>query len=148
MRPLASANLLAHISLAGRRTFATSRPSIVASRARGAPRPTFYKTALRQSIRRASTEDVVKPETVAKAKHGGFGILRWTWRLTYLSALGGIAYLGYGIYIMRHPADQPNPDPSKKTLVILGMELPLHPILLWLTQLTADRNWMGRRFAA
>lgn len=120
MRPLASANLLAYISLAGRRTFATSRPSIVASRARGAPRPAFYKTALRQSIRRASTEDVAKPETVAKAKNGGFGILRWMWRLTYLSALGGIAYLGYGIYIMRHPADQPNPDPSKKTLVILG----------------------------
>ena len=121
MRPLASANLLAYISLAGRRTFVTSRPSIVASRARGAPRPTFYKTALRQSIRRASTEDVAKPETVAKAKKGGFSILRWTWRLTCLSALGGIAYLGYGIYIMRHPADQPNPDPSKKTLVILGM---------------------------
>ncbi|OCL09417.1 external NADH-ubiquinone oxidoreductase 1 mitochondrial precursor [Glonium stellatum] len=120
MRPLASANLLAQISRAGRRTFATSRPSIVASRARGASRPTFYKTALRQSIRRASTEDVIKPETVAKAKKGGFSILRWTWRLTYLSALGGIAYLGYGIYVMRHPNDQPDPDPSKKTLVILG----------------------------
>ncbi|RMZ76957.1 hypothetical protein DV737_g4626, partial [Chaetothyriales sp. CBS 132003] len=29
-------------------------------------------------------------------------------------------YFAYGIYELRHPADQVDPDPSKKTLVILG----------------------------
>ncbi len=49
-----------------------------------------------------------------------FRVLRWTWRLTYLSVLGGVAYVGYGVYLDRHPAPQSEPDPSKKTLVILG----------------------------
>jgi len=47
--------------------------------------------------------------------------LRWTWRLMYISAIGGLAWVGYGIFEMRHPPDQLPPDPSKKTLVILGM---------------------------
>ncbi|AEO69154.1 d2d3bdd6-c68d-4bef-9399-5ef3a61d829d [Thermothielavioides terrestris] len=46
--------------------------------------------------------------------------LRWTWRLGYLSAIAGIAYIGYGVYKDRHPEPQVDPDPSKKTLVILG----------------------------
>jgi NADH:ubiquinone reductase (non-electrogenic) len=37
-----------------------------------------------------------------------------------LSLLGGVAYVGYGIYQERHPDPQTDPDPSKKTLVILG----------------------------
>lgn len=48
---------------------------------------------------------------------------RWfknLWRLTYISAFGGIAYLGYGVWDLRHPDDQFEPDPSKKNLVILG----------------------------
>jgi NADH:ubiquinone reductase (non-electrogenic) len=44
----------------------------------------------------------------------------WTWRLTYLSTLGGVAYLGYGIWVLRHPVEQEEPDPKKKTLVVLG----------------------------
>ena len=47
-------------------------------------------------------------------------MLRWTWRATYLSAIAGLVYIGHGIYVMRNPEDQPEPDPSKKTLVILG----------------------------
>lgn len=47
-------------------------------------------------------------------------MLRWTWRLTYLSAIAGLGYVGYGIYEMRTPEDQPQPDASKKTLVVLG----------------------------
>ena len=47
-------------------------------------------------------------------------MLRWAWRLTYLSALAGVGYVGYGIYESRNPVDQPPPDPSKKTLVVLG----------------------------
>jgi hypothetical protein len=56
-----------------------------------------------------------------KKKRGRFrSILLWTWRLTYLSAIGGLIYVGYGIYEMREPPDQEYPDPAKKTLVILG----------------------------
>ncbi|KOS21187.1 External alternative NADH-ubiquinone oxidoreductase [Escovopsis weberi] len=46
--------------------------------------------------------------------------LRFAWRLGYLSALGLIGYTGYTIYQDRHPEEQFQPDPSKKTLVILG----------------------------
>ncbi|EED14869.1 alternative NADH-dehydrogenase [Talaromyces stipitatus ATCC 10500] len=49
-----------------------------------------------------------------------FRVLRWTWRLTWLAGLGMTGYLGYRIYLLRHPAEQIEPDPSKKTLVILG----------------------------
>lgn len=37
-----------------------------------------------------------------------------------LGLLGGTGYLGYSIYLLRHPEEQLEPDPSKKTLVILG----------------------------
>lgn len=47
-------------------------------------------------------------------------MLRWTWRLTYLSVLGGIAYVGWAVYEDRHPEEQVEADPTKKTLVILG----------------------------
>ncbi|KAH7132626.1 external NADH-ubiquinone oxidoreductase 1 mitochondrial precursor [Dendryphion nanum] len=116
MRPLAPAGLIAQLQLAGRRSYATSRPSLVANRAQWTSRPTFSQISLRQSIRRQSTET---PKPAPKKK--GFRLLRWTWRLTYLSVIGGLAYVGYGIYEMRNPDDhQPPPDPSKKTLVILG----------------------------
>ncbi|KAK9321189.1 hypothetical protein V1517DRAFT_327231 [Lipomyces orientalis] len=45
---------------------------------------------------------------------------KFFWRLTYGSALIGLGYLAYGIYEDRHPVDQKPPDPSKKTLVVLG----------------------------
>jgi hypothetical protein len=57
-----------------------------------------------------------------------FRKLRWAWRLGYISAIAGVAYLGYGVYLDRHPEPQVEPDPSKKTLVILGkLRKPLHP---------------------
>ena len=37
-----------------------------------------------------------------------------------MSAIAGVVYIGHGIYVMRNPEDQPEPDPNKKTLVILG----------------------------
>ena len=37
--------------------------------------------------------------------------------------------LGYSIYEMRHPVDQYEPDPEKKTLVILGTFAPLLAIV-------------------
>jgi hypothetical protein len=53
-----------------------------------------------------------------------YRVLLWSWRLTYMSALAGAGYVAYGIYEMRTPSDQPEPDPSKKTLVILGLSNP------------------------
>ncbi|KAF2014889.1 FAD/NAD(P)-binding domain-containing protein [Aaosphaeria arxii CBS 175.79] len=116
MRPLAPASLIAQLQQAGRRSYLTSRPSPIATKARWTPRPAFHQIALRQSIRRQSTET---PSPALKKKKK-FSFLRFTWRLTYLSAIGGLAYIGYGIYEMRNPEDQPPPDPTKKTLVILG----------------------------
>ncbi|RKF57069.1 External alternative NADH-ubiquinone oxidoreductase, mitochondrial [Erysiphe neolycopersici] len=49
-----------------------------------------------------------------------FKALKTIWRLTYISAIGGIGYLVYGVYELRNPTDQFVPDPSKKNLVILG----------------------------
>ena len=72
-----------------------------------------------QAFRRSYAE--VSPETQRKVKRRSWSFLKWTWRLTYLSAIGGLAYVGYGIYQNRTPAEQVDPDPSKKTLVVLGM---------------------------
>ncbi|KAL6703933.1 NADH:ubiquinone oxidoreductase [Coniothyrium glycines] len=112
MRPLAAANLVAHARLAGRQAYSTQRPSLIAQRAQWTPRPLQQHMARRQAARQQSTAAGPKPRR--------FRLLRWTWRLTYLSAIGGLAYVGYGIYETRNPADQPPPDPSKKTLVVLG----------------------------
>ncbi|KAF2028847.1 FAD/NAD(P)-binding domain-containing protein [Setomelanomma holmii] len=114
MRPFAAANMLSQMQLAGRRAYTTQRPSLIANRARWTPRPVQHQIALRQSVRRATTE------APAPKPRRRFRLLRWTWRLTYLSALGGLGYIGYGIYEMRNPEDQPDPDASKKTLVVLG----------------------------
>jgi len=114
MRPLAAANVLAQMQLAGRRAYSTQRPSLIARRAQWTPRPIQSQIALRQSVRQQSTD---APAPKPKKR---FRFFRWTWRLTYLSALGGLGYMGYGIYEMRNPDEQAPPDPTKKTLVVLG----------------------------
>ena len=115
MRPL-----LAQLQQAGRRGYQTTRPSLIANRANWTPRPVSHQIALRQSIRRQSTGTPPPPKPKKK-----FRLLRNLWRLTYLSAIAGTAYTCYGIWEMRHPDEQqPAPDPSKKTLVVLG-ESPL-----------------------
>jgi NADH:ubiquinone reductase (non-electrogenic) len=61
------------------------------------------------------------PPPPLKRKRGVFrSVLLWSWRLTYVSLLGGLAYVGYGVYEMRFPVEQDEPDPTKKTLVVLG----------------------------
>lgn len=47
-------------------------------------------------------------------------VLRWTYRLLQFTLLGGVLYVGYGIYENRNPPTQLPPDPKKKTLVVLG----------------------------
>ena len=78
---------------------------------------------LSREFRRYYADAPTATLTPAPKKRPRFRWLRWTWRLTYLSALGGIAYVGYAVYVDRHPAPQSPPDPSKKTLVILGASL-------------------------
>lgn len=78
-------------------------------------RSSFPRVQLHQTSRR-SYADTIPPVT----KRRGRGFLRWSWRAFYLSALGGVGYMSYVIYMLRTPDDQFNPDPSKKTLVILG----------------------------
>ena len=116
LRPLALASrgiapLSRAISTPSRRALTTARP-------RALTRPTFNKVQLRQSFRRHQSSESGKN---VKPQRGTFRtILLWTWRLTYLSALGGVVYVGYGIWQLRHPVDQLPPDTNKKTLVILG----------------------------
>ncbi|KAF2752599.1 external NADH-ubiquinone oxidoreductase-like protein [Pseudovirgaria hyperparasitica] len=114
MKNLLSSGVTRQLHAAGRRNFTSITTKSNITRARGAPRPQFNNVLLRQQFRRSYADAAPKP------KGKGFRFLRWTWRITYLSALGGLAYVGYGIYEMRSPPDQPEPDPSKKTLVILG----------------------------
>lgn len=85
------------------------------------------KKALQQSFRRGYAEITpgavptgpMGPAETVKPKRR-FKVLRWIWRITYLSVLGSIGYITYVIYDGKHPNEQFEPDPSKKTLVILG----------------------------
>ncbi|TGZ80525.1 FAD/NAD(P)-binding domain-containing protein [Ascodesmis nigricans] len=83
---------------------------------RQALRPSPERAAIQASFRRcyATTKPTVKPP---KKK---FRFLRFLWRTTYLTALGGAGWLAWGIYETVHPVEQVEPDPAKKTLVILG----------------------------
>jgi NADH:ubiquinone reductase (non-electrogenic) len=71
---------------------------------------------------------------------------RWAWRLTYLSAAGLVGYTCYIVYQDRHPQPQFEPDPSKKTLVILGERI-LHPGRAsggsFLLTRMLPRHWLG-----
>ena len=125
------------ISKTARRSLATTQrnypPSVRCSRAQ--IKPAISPSLLQQSSRR-SYADLASP----KPKKKRFSILRWAWRLTYLSAIGGVVYLGYGIYLLRTPQEQLEPDPTKKNLIILGMEY--HAQFSY-RQLTLSRNRVG-----
>ncbi|KAL2201171.1 hypothetical protein P885DRAFT_26003 [Corynascus similis CBS 632.67] len=110
--PQTGAVLLRQSQTAPRLLLQTSRRTVGA-------RPLFGSTqgpAIRQFRRGVSSEAAPVPPP----KKSRFRKLRWAWRLGYLSAIAGIVYIGYGVYQDRHPEDQVEPDPSKKTLVILG----------------------------
>ena len=81
------------------------------------------KLELQKSFRRSYAEQATVIPTAKQAKKRTWGFFRWTWRLIYISALAGIGYTGYGIYLSRNPADQAEPDPQKKTLVVLGRKI-------------------------
>lgn len=109
-RPVASslANVAAKNFSTASRTAAfrtASRPSIVSS----------INASSRIAFRRAYADEA------PKRRPGAFRTtFKWLWRLTYLSVGGLIGYTGWVIYDDRNPQPQFEPDPSKKTLVILG----------------------------
>ncbi|KAH6893407.1 hypothetical protein B0T10DRAFT_482195 [Thelonectria olida] len=79
------------------------------------------QTSGRIAFRRCYADEAPKSKPKPKSKPGKLRrTLRWTWRFTYLGALGFVGYTFYTIYDERHPEDQFQPDPTKKTLVILG----------------------------
>lgn len=84
---------------------------------------TVQQSLFRQSFRRQYADSQapkaqLSPPAAKPKKRWSF--FRMLWRITYLSLLGGTAYLVYTIYDLKHPNDQFEPDPSKKTLVVLG----------------------------
>ena len=117
MRPMMASMSAASRQFASR-TFATAPKQSFVSRAQPA-RAQICSRQLRSSFRR-SYADSVSPETKVKAKRSAFTTLKWIWRATYLSAFAGVGWVCYGIFESRNPADQAPPDPSKKTLVVLG----------------------------
>src|SRR5277367_801103 len=95
-------------SLSTLSTLRTARPSFISS------------PQLQLSFRRAYADAPTAKLSPTPKPKKRFRFFRFLWRATYLSALGGLVYLTYTIYDAKHPADQIDPDPSKKTLVILG----------------------------
>lgn len=123
---------------AARRGFATSRSQTqLLTRARPSSRILLDKSKLQQQFRRGYAD--VAPVKTVKPKR--FRWLLFLWRATYLSALGGIGYLSYGVWDLRHPDDQFEPDPTKKNLVILGMCL--RCLFLSANADILPRYWMG-----
>ncbi|KAK3399286.1 hypothetical protein B0T20DRAFT_196662 [Sordaria brevicollis] len=78
------------------------------------------QVAVTQQIRRAHTETPAPALPEPPKERRRFRKLRWLWRAPLLASLAGIAYVGWGVYEERNPGPQVEPDPSKKTLVVLG----------------------------
>jgi NADH:ubiquinone reductase (non-electrogenic) len=77
-------------------------------------RHSIHRTARRSY---AATAPAPVPAPAPKKR---FRFLRWTYRLTLLTGLGLAGTICYNIYTLTHPVEQIEPDPDKKTLVILG----------------------------
>ncbi|KAF2863173.1 FAD/NAD(P)-binding domain-containing protein [Piedraia hortae CBS 480.64] len=88
------------------------------------PPTTPHRSVLRPALRPAFSANALQTRALSsdKSRTSGWArsSLRWTWRATYLSAIGAAIYTGYHVWSMRTPRDQLPPDPSKKTLVVLG----------------------------
>ncbi|KAJ5658433.1 External alternative NADH-ubiquinone oxidoreductase [Penicillium longicatenatum] len=95
-----------------------SRPSIATSQALRAD-PLRSVQSVSRIARRGYADAAPTPSPAPKPKKR-FRALRWAWRLTWLGGLGLTGALAYSIYELRHPVEQAEPDPEKKTLVILG----------------------------
>jgi NADH:ubiquinone reductase (non-electrogenic) len=146
VRPLAQLTTRIAIQHPVQRSFGTVKSSSPFSKSSSSPSPRVPKPAPtrlfnKPELRRGFAEQLPNKQQVKK---GGWRMLKWTWRITYLSVLGGLAYTGYGIYRDRNPAEQMEPDPSKKTLVVLGME-PCCDLEMVNTDMVSDRYGLGIR---
>lgn len=88
-----------------------------------AVKPSLQQSALRQTFRRhyadQAPQAMLSPAATKPKKRRG--VFKTIWRITQITFLGGVAYLAYTVYDLKNPPDQFEPDPSKKTLVVLGM---------------------------
>ncbi|KAJ5682363.1 External alternative NADH-ubiquinone oxidoreductase [Penicillium macrosclerotiorum] len=110
MRSMASRSMM-QLSSVSRRSIATSNALRAA--------PIRSNISISRVARRGYADAAPTPSPAPKPKKR-FRALRWAWRLTWLSGLGLTGALVYSIYSLRHPEDQFEVDPEKKTLVILG----------------------------
>ena len=111
----------AEFGISARRTLTTRSTALHQSPALIRPSVSqCSRSSLLQSFRRSYAD--TKPQKYFRRSRVA---LRWLWRVVYLGAIGGVGYVGYTIYLLRTPPEQLEPDPEKKTLVILGMMCPL-----------------------
>ncbi|KAJ5806506.1 External alternative NADH-ubiquinone oxidoreductase [Penicillium pulvis] len=111
MRSMASSMM--QLSSVSRRSIATSQ----ALRANPLRSVQSVSRIARRAYADAAPTPTPSPAPKPKKR---FRALRWAWRLTWLGGLGLTGALVYSIYELRHPVEQADPDPEKKTLVILG----------------------------
>jgi len=121
LRPMLASSIGAVTTRSTRRAISSSSKTFTPTQ-----RPTvssqFSRQTFRQARSRTYADQTIAPETKAAAKRGGFRTLRILWRLTQLSLVGGLGYMGYNIYMIKTPPEQFEPDPNKKTLVVLGKQ--------------------------
>ncbi|OQE17075.1 hypothetical protein PENFLA_c025G11065 [Penicillium flavigenum] len=96
-----------------RRSMSTSQLALRAKPMRSTKVPQSVSRIARRGYADAAPSPAPKPKKRFRA-------LRWAWRLTWLSAIGLAGTVAYSIFELRQPPEQITPDPSKKTLVILG----------------------------
>ena len=119
------------------------RPRILPISSRFSRQIVRHSRIVLQARRLQSTAELPKtpitstppPPTPPPRKNGGWRrLFRYTYRLVYISALGGIVFFAYSTpnflfacvdwadaYLSRHPpSNQLQPDEKKKTLVVLG----------------------------
>jgi NADH:ubiquinone reductase (non-electrogenic) len=96
---------------------AKPQPHLAPKQSQFLPRPLLQQSFRRTYAENAAPSVKLSPEPKPKKR---FRFFRFIWRVTYLSTFAGLGYIGYQIWELRNPADQDEPDPSKKTLVVLG----------------------------
>ncbi|BDD59688.1 External alternative NADH-ubiquinone oxidoreductase mitochondrial [Monascus purpureus] len=110
---------LSRRSLSTRSQFSARSPLLSSTRSSCRAIPRQQSSPFQRVARRSYADDAASATPAPKPKKR-FRFLRWTWRLTWLTGVGLTGVLAYSIFHLRHPAEQMEPDPSKKTLVILG----------------------------
>lgn len=101
-------------------SFSRIQPSGQILRSTRPLRSNGLQQSFQRSARRTYADAAAPAATPAPKPKKRFRFLRWAWRLTWLSGVGLAGGLAYSIYDTRNPIDQIEPDPSKKTLVVLG----------------------------